>query len=91
MPPNTPAMCDKNAPLEFFRVAYEQMNIRNGNFTTINVYGDGKEFVTEEGLFQLFDSKQVMIDNGKYLVLWKKTPQGWKMFRDSFSSNNLSK
>jgi ketosteroid isomerase-like protein len=27
------------------------------------------------------------MDEGKYLVLWKKTAKGWKMFRDSFSSN----
>jgi ketosteroid isomerase-like protein len=28
-----------------------------------------------------------MFDDGKFLVLWKKTDKGWKMYRDSFSSN----
>jgi ketosteroid isomerase-like protein len=88
MPPNTPAMCGTNSPLDFFRVAYNQLGIRNGQFITTDIFGDGEEFVTEVGLFQLFDSKNVVIDNGKYLVLWKKTANGWKMFRDSFSSNN---
>ncbi len=46
--------------------------------------------VTEAGLFLLFDGNKLMIDEGKYLVLWKKTPNGWKMFRDSFSSNRHS-
>jgi len=87
MPPGTDAMCGENAPLDFFRTAYYQAGLRNGKFITTDVYGDGKEFVTEEGLWQSFDASNTMFDNGKFLVLWKKTPDGWKMFRDSFSSN----
>ena len=87
MPPNTAAMCGENAPLGFFRIAYYQIGLRNGKFMTTEVYGDGKEFVTEEGLWQSFDANNKMFDNGKFLVLWKKTADGWKMFRDSFSSN----
>jgi len=87
MPPDAPAMCGEKAPLEFFKIAYQQIGLRNGKFITTAVYGDGEEFVTEEGLWQSFDAKGVLFDNGKFLVLWKKTPDGWKMFRDSFSSN----
>lgn len=90
MPPNTSAMCGKNGPIDFFRMAYYQIGLRNGKFITTALYGDGKEFVTEEGIWQSFDTNNNMFDNGKYLVLWKKTQDGWKMFRDSFSSN-LSK
>jgi ketosteroid isomerase-like protein len=87
MPPNAPAMCGSAAALEFFRLAYHQFGLRNGKFITTAVYGEGAEFVTEEGLWQSFDSNNKMFDDGKFLVLWKKTPEGWKMFRDSFSSN----
>lgn len=87
MPPNSPALCGKNAAGSFFKIAYEQLGLRNGKFTTTAVYGDGKEFVTEEGHWQSLDSNNVLTDNGKFLVLWKKTEQGWKMFRDSFSSD----
>jgi ketosteroid isomerase-like protein len=66
------------------------MHIRNGKFTTTEVFGNG-EFITEHGLFELRDSTNSLIDNGKYLVLWKKTEKGWKMFRDCFSSNNPTK
>jgi hypothetical protein len=52
-----------------------------------SVYGDGAEFITEEGLWQIFDANGNLFDDGKFLVLWKKTGNGWKMFRDSFSSN----
>jgi hypothetical protein len=88
MPPNAQALCGANAPLEFFRIAYNKFGLRNGKFITTDVFGDGKEFVTEVGFWQSFDANNKMFDNGKFLVLWKKTSEGWKMFRDSFSSDN---
>ena len=71
----------------FFRLAYDRIGLRGGRFITTRIYGDGTDYVTEEGVWQSFDARHVLFDNGKYLVLWKKTPQGWKMFRDSFSSD----
>jgi ketosteroid isomerase-like protein len=88
--PNAPPACGRNAVAEFFRSAYNDYGLRNGKFITMAVYGDGKEYVTEEGHWQSFDSTGKMFDDGKFLVLWKKTTQGWKMFRDSFSSNHNS-
>ena len=87
MPPNTEALCGKDAPLEFFKIAYNRFGVRNGKFITIDVFGDGVEFVTEVGFWQLFGADNRQLDNGKFLVLWKKTTDGWKMFRDSFSSD----
>ncbi|MVT12533.1 YybH family protein [Chitinophaga tropicalis] len=91
MPPGQPAICGPEAALEFFRTAYYKIGLRNGKFITTDVFGDGEEYVTEVGLWQSFDADNVMFDDGKFLVLWKKTDKGWKMFRDSFSSNHLSK
>lgn len=87
MAPGMPAFCGSNAPREFFRMAYDDFGLRNGKFITQEVYGDGNEFVTEVGLWQSFDEHGVLYDDGKFLVLWKKTPEGWRMYRDSFSSN----
>ena len=86
--PNSPAVCGRDAVAEFFRSAYSDYGLRNGKFITTALYGDGKEYVTEEGFWQSFDSNGKMFDDGKFLVLWQKTPKGWKMFRDSFSSNH---
>lgn len=87
MPPNAPTLCGVNAPREFFRTAYDKFGLRDGKFITIDVSGDGKEFVTEVGFWESFDAEHKMYDHGKFLVLWKKTAKGWKMFRDSFSSD----
>jgi ketosteroid isomerase-like protein len=87
MAPDAPALCGSGAALTFYRIAYNELGLRNGKFITKEVYGDGQNFVVEEGLWQSFNADNVMTDNGKFLVLWKKTSKGWKMFRDSFSSD----
>ncbi|SHH90930.1 Ketosteroid isomerase homolog [Chryseolinea serpens] len=87
MRPNTPALCGVDAALEFFKIGYQKFGVRDGKFITIDVFGDGVEYVTEVGFFQLLDAGNKVVDNGKSLVLWKKNPDGWKMFRHSFSSD----
>lgn len=82
--PNGPVLCGKEGILKFFKEAPPV----HGKFTTLNVYGDGKEFVTEEGLYEITDLNGKKLDDGKILVLWKKTKDGWKMYRDMFSSSH---
>lgn len=88
MAPGLPALCGTDAARRFFRTAYHDIGLRNGKFITTGVYGLGDGYVVEEGLWQSFGANQMMFDDGKFLVLWKKTAKGWKMFRDSFSSNH---
>ncbi|KAF2342918.1 YybH family protein [Flavobacterium tistrianum] len=89
--PNAPQIYGKEGAAKFFRKAYDEYGLRGGKFITTAVYGDGVEYVTEEGLWQSLNAKGELMDDGKFLVLWKKTPKGWKMFRDSFSSNREAK
>ncbi|MBT1702818.1 nuclear transport factor 2 family protein [Fulvivirgaceae bacterium PWU20] len=91
MAPDGPSICGATAPLQFFRIAYHDIGLRNGKFITTAIYGVGNGYVVEEGLWQSFDANNTMFDDGKFLVLWKKTEKGWKMFRDSFSSNRTRK
>jgi len=88
--PNAAAFCGRDAISKFFRAGYNDYGLRNGKFITTNVYGDGKEYVTEEGLWQSINAKGELFDDGKFLVLWKKTSKGCKMYRDSFSSNHTT-
>lgn len=87
MAPFAPQQCGRDNAEKFFRDAYDNYGMRNGKFTTTAVYGDGAEYVTEEGLWQSYNARGELFDDGKFLVLWKKTAKGWKMYRDSFSSN----
>lgn len=87
MAPFAPQACGKENAIKFFRDAYDNYGLRNGKFITTAIYGNAKDYVTEEGLWQSFDASGKLFDDGKFLVLWKKTTKGWKMYRDSFSSN----
>lgn len=88
--PNSQSFKGRKGALEFFKLGYNA-GLRNGKFITEAVYGDGKAYVTEQGQWQSIDEKGKVTDDGKFLVLWKKTSKGWKMFRDSFSSNHPAK
>lgn len=76
LPPGSPALCGRQEAARFFRNAYDNYGLRNGKFTTTAIYGDGNEYVTEEGLWQSFDSQGNLFDDGKFLVLWKKNQGG---------------
>jgi ketosteroid isomerase-like protein len=86
--PGSPAACGKDAVAKFFHAAYDHYGLRNGKFTTIAIYYQGGEFATEEGVWESINGEGLVFDKGKYLVLWRKTDHGWKMFRDSFSSDH---
>jgi ketosteroid isomerase-like protein len=85
MPANTPTLCGVAAPADFYQLMYSELGVRNGKLISIDISGNGEEFVTETGFYHFFDAQNTLIEDGKYLVLWKNTAQGWKMFRNSFS------
>jgi len=91
MPPNAPALCGPDAPGGFFQKAYNKLGVRNGKFITIDVYGVSDDIVAEIGFCKLYDADNIEFGDGKFLVLWKKTPKGWKRWRDSFNSNRSQK
>jgi ketosteroid isomerase-like protein len=84
LPPNAAPVCGRDNILNFFKAGPKV----HSKFKIQNVYGDGNEFVTEESYYELFDMNNKKIDDGKVIVIWKKTKEGWKMHRDMFSSNH---
>ena len=54
---------------------------------TVEVWGND-DLITEEGLLEIITKdKVVVVDKGKYIVLWKKEDGKWKMHRDISNSN----
>lgn len=86
MPPNNPPVNGRVALTKDFKDTYADGKIQGVRFSTVEIYGDGVLYVTEEGDWQVFDKNDQVIDDGKYIKLWKKTKQGWKIYRDLFSS-----
>ena len=91
MGPNAPTLSGVDAAGNLFQAAYNKFGIRNGKFITVDVYGVSEDIVAETGFWKVYDASNSEFDDGKYLVLWKKTAKGWKMWRDSFNSNRSKK
>jgi ketosteroid isomerase-like protein len=86
MAASTPVLGKRNGLLLFYKAAYKT-GIRNVVFTTVELYGLTDEYVTEQGVYEMFGSNNQSLGKGKYLVLWKKTAAGWKMHRDMFNGD----
>jgi uncharacterized protein (TIGR02246 family) len=54
--------------------------------TTTEVWGN-ENFVGEEGVMTLSTADGKPVDQGKYIVLWKKEDGSWKLHRDIFNSD----
>lgn len=87
LPPNAAPVCGRDNILRFFKGGPKV----HSKFIVQHIYGDGNDYVTEESNYELFDMNYNKIDEGKVIVIWKKTPAGWKMHRDMFSSNRAAK
>jgi len=87
MPPGRPVLSGKPMMLAFFNFACKS-GVRNIVFSRKGLYGLTDDYVTEQGQFEIFDDQQKSIAKGKFLTIWKKTPQGWKMFRDMMSGDD---
>ena len=86
--PNTAPIAGREALKKDFEDTFAAGKVKGVKFQTSNIYGDGKEYIIEEGSWQVFDLSEKLLDDGKYLKVWKRTKAGWKIFRDSFNSNH---
>lgn len=84
-PSNMPKMCGAQAINAFFKGGYK-MGIRGIKLTTDEVMGS-KEAVSETGTYEIFADKNVSIDKGKYIVIWKEENGKWKMHRDIWNTD----
>ena len=59
---------------------------KDWTFTTTDLQGDDN-FLIETGTYEIKDDNGKLADKGKYVVVWKKQPNGeWKLYRDMGNS-----
>ncbi|MEN8138874.1 MAG: DUF4440 domain-containing protein [Bacteroidota bacterium] len=63
------------------------MGIKKAELNTISAKSYGS-FAIEEGRYKLFAEGDQMIDQGKYIVTWKKENGQWKLYQDIFNTSN---
>jgi uncharacterized protein (TIGR02246 family) len=88
--PNRPMFSGREEILAFWRHAVEDPAVRlKSDLQTMEVVlaGDlafeaGRSTVTAE-----MDGREMVVDRGKYIVIWKRDGGRWKMHRDIFNSD----
>jgi ketosteroid isomerase-like protein len=82
--PNAPTLCGQRGISQFYKNT-RQAGIRDATFTSIGLFGQTAEYVTQQGAFELFNAAQHPLAKGKVLIIWKKTDEGWRIFRQSLN------
>jgi len=80
LPPNTPALCGQRGLFQFYK-GTRKAGVRDATFTSLGLFGQTQEYVTQQGAVELFDAARHSLGKGKVLIVWKKTDEGWRIFR----------
>lgn len=82
--PNEPMMDSKKTASLMGQ--FPKMGLKTFTLSTTEIF-EGDETVTEVGTFAMGDGNKE-IDKGKYMVVWKKDGDKWKLYRDIWNSDN---
>jgi uncharacterized protein (TIGR02246 family) len=85
LPGNSDFVAGTQAIQEFWQGAMN-MGIKSAKLETIEVEGMGK-IAYEVGKYQLFADGDQMLDQGKYIVIWKQVEGVWKLHRDIWNTS----
>jgi ketosteroid isomerase-like protein len=87
MPPNADFMQGKT--LTAFWDGAIKMGIKGGELKSkeVEVFGNT---ANEVGTYTLYGADKTAVDNGKYIVIWRKEGKTWKLYRDIFNSNRAA-
>lgn len=85
MPPNAGLLKGK-AIAGFWQGAID-MGVKGATLKTREVEVLGGTTAIEVGTFALRGADKAVLDEGKYIVVWKKEGKEWKLFRDIFNTS----
>lgn len=85
LPPNGPMISGRDDILAFWQGALD-MKISGAELDTIELDELGNTAI-EVGVYKLMGEESQVVDEGKYLVIWKKISDKWKYHRDMWSSS----
>lgn len=83
MPPHMETIVGKDA-IRNFASAFPEVNIR---YTLVEIMGAG-EYAYVRGAYDLTNEADSLLDKGKFMSIWKKSPANqWLLTHDMFSSD----
>jgi uncharacterized protein (TIGR02246 family) len=85
LPPDGDFVTGKQGIQTFWQAIFD-MGIKEAGLETAEVEGHGDTAV-EVGKFTLKSEGGQVLDQGKYIVIWKREEGRWKLHRDIFNSS----
>ncbi|MBW2463098.1 MAG: DUF4440 domain-containing protein [Deltaproteobacteria bacterium] len=85
MPPSSDFVTGTEAIAAAWQAVIDS-GIAGGDLETLEIEAHG-DTATEVGTFQLRDAAGKTVDHGKFIVIWKKDGDSWKLHRDIFNSS----
>jgi ketosteroid isomerase-like protein len=88
MPPNSPTVMGRENIEGLWKVMFGS-GLKDAVLTTVDIDGTG-DTVTEMGKYLLKmqpEGEEAVEDEGQYVVLWKKKPEGWRLHWDIFNTS----
>jgi len=85
LPPNGDFVSGQ-AAIQAFWQSVMGMGVAEAKLTTVEAEGFG-DTAWEVGRYALYSATGDAIDEGKYIVIWKKTEAGWRLYRDIWNSS----
>ena len=85
MPPNAAAVRGR-AAIQAYWQAFLDSGVTNGTLTSSDVSNTDTDAI-EAGTWVIRAPDGTVAENGKYMVWWKKSANGWHFYRDIFNSD----
>ena len=85
LPPNSDFVSGKEGITAIWQ-GMMNSGAKGGSLQPMEVTGMGDHAV-EVGTYEINDGAGKSLDKGKYIVFWKKTGSGWKLYRDIWNSS----
>jgi ketosteroid isomerase-like protein len=86
MAPNTETVFGRRAIQAFWQAA-RNAGVRRLSVRTVEVSGTGGDTTYEAGTYGLYDAVGNQIDDGKYVVIWRREGGPWRLYRDIWNSS----
>ena len=80
-----PVIRGKKAITQWWQAGIDS-GIKKATLTSREVETHGTTAI-EVGVYKLVGADRQVLDNGKYIVIWKKEDRQWKLHRDIFNTN----
>ncbi len=90
LPPNSPMVSGNDNIIAFWQGAFDQ-GVGGADLETVELDVVSKDKAIEVGTFVIKNKEGAAIDNGKYLIIWKKENDQWKYHRDIWNSSSIPK